>query len=106
MKKIAYRYINFWNDKDLTQLSSLLSPNVVLNDWESNIIGLENVISANKILFENSPNIHASIIDITCVENLCFLQLEIFIAADFAFKVIDVLNFSGEKIIKIDAYRQ
>ena len=106
MEKLARQYINLWNKKDLGSIRSIFSQTIKLIDWESNIKGLGNVIAANKTLFETVPTIEASIIDITCKQNKCYLELEIFINSESQFKVIDVIEVKDGKIDSINAYKQ
>jgi hypothetical protein len=99
-------YFRYWNQRNVVQLRSLFAQNVELNDWEGAWSGCDQVINANKNIFDTFPEINISVTRVIINENtaICFLLVQL--DKSTSLKVIDILTFSDRKIQFIDAYRQ
>lgn len=105
VQQIVNLYFDHFCKKDLQSLSELYAEDVILNEWNSNIfIGKDNVLDANKKLFEEFGQIE---IDVTTsgISNNRSVN-EIIVVLDGAnVKVVDVLTIENNKIKYIMAYR-
>lgn len=103
--EIVNRYFDAFCKKDIDTLSNLYADNVILNEWNSNIfIGKEDVLNANKKLFEEFGQIQ---IEVTAsgITNDKSVNEIIVILDDANVRVVDVLTVHDGKIQYIMAYR-
>lgn len=99
-------YFRYWNQRNIVQLRSLFAQKIKLKDWEGAWSGCDQVIDANKNIFETFPEIKLSVTQIIINENTAICFLLVHLDKSTSLKVIDILNFSDGRIQYIDAYRQ
>ena len=109
--QLLYTYFSLFNKKDLAGLSEIFSDDVTLKDWNISVDGKEQVLSANKTIFEECPDIHVSILDVfqeTPFEDSRFAcEISIKVSETECISVIDIISFNSEnKIKEISAYKQ
>ena len=105
MKELAIQYFEFWNKQDLDGLRSLFAEDVSLKDWDIEVVGLEEVIKANEMIFNELPGIKAEILQLGIEKGVVFAQLAIQLNQSESISVVDVLNIEGNKINSIQAYK-
>ena len=106
MNNLIIKYLELWNNKDLSGLSSIFHRNIVIKDWENHSEGLEEALNANSQIFSDCPDIQAMVTDSSHNGNTAFLQLKIQIDKQQFINVVDVVTIEKGKITKIYAYRQ
>ena len=105
MKELAIQYFEFWNKQDFDGLRSLFAEDVSLKDWDIEVVGLEEVIKANEMIFNELPGIKAEILQLGIEKGVVFAQLAIHLNKSESISVVDVLNIEGNKINSIQAYK-
>ena len=106
LKEVARNYFTVFSMKDLDSLKRFFSQNIVLRDWETNATGFNNVIEANKILFNTVDSIEVSPINIFLDGKVVIGELEITINRKNRIKVVDIITFGDDsKIISIKAFK-
>lgn len=104
-KKIIKNYFKFFNDKNTSKLAGLFDKNVVLKDWNINVIGKKEVVKANKKIFDSNPNIKVKIKKVLFVEKNIFAILDIDLNSKKQIQVIDHITLNKHNLItKIRAY--
>jgi ketosteroid isomerase-like protein len=103
-------YFEAFQNKDLDKLSELYSEFVVLNEWNENkFVGRENVLKANKELFESYNKITIKFIDKANNEDTSFNEIVVELENEDEYLEVDVLDVISldplGKIIEITAYR-
>lgn len=105
-KDIARIYFKAWNLQDLEQLSELFTNDVTLIDWDQNVVGKVEVITATREIFEKFPAIEIEIIDLYDAGKVIIAELRILLNSEASLRVIDLITISNGKILKIDAFKQ
>ena len=62
LENSAMLYFETWNSHNLKNLKMLFNEKCILRDWTLMESGIENVINANKKIFEDVPNIRAEVL--------------------------------------------
>lgn len=107
IKQKASQYFEAWNNHDLETLRQMFANDVELHDWEISVSGLENVISANKKIFDDCPDILVTMKISVCNHNIIFAELVVHLDATETINVVDVIEFDHDLRIKaIRAYKR
>lgn len=104
--EIAEKYFEAWNQKDYQKLSSTLSDDVQLFDWDQKCEGLKAVINATQNIHENLPNIFIEVKNLYNADPLITAELVINLGDGDSLRVVDLLTFQSDKICRIDAFKQ
>ena len=104
--EIAEKYFEAWNQKDYQKLSSTLSDDVQLFDWDQKCEGLKAVVNATQKIHENLPNIDIDVINLYNADPLITAELVINLGDGDSLRVVDLLTFKSDKICRIDAFKQ
>jgi hypothetical protein len=99
-------YFEAFQTKNLEWLNELYSKNIILIDWENNVIGKDNVIKINQSLFKEDFKLQ--VLDIIQSDNQTINNIFIEIPKhNIAIEVIDILTFNYKtfEIEKIRAYK-
>ena len=100
-------YFDAFSDKDLDKLSEVYSEDVVLTDWDIHFEGKNDVLEANKNLFDSLDSINIKVTNIGQNEHNVFAEIDILINDDLLLHVVDVLSFNSDSKIKsIRAYKR
>jgi hypothetical protein len=106
LKEIILNYITAFNNQDLTHLRLLFDEKIHLHDWKINEKGIENVIKANKIIFNKAPNLNVVVDKKFFFEKIAICILKIKIDKQNTIDVVDVIKVNEEgKIISVRAYK-
>lgn len=103
---LAEKYFEAWNQKDYQKLSSTLSDDVQLFDWDQKCEGLKAVVNATKRIHEKLPDIHIEIKNLHNADPLITAELVINLGDGDSLRVVDLLLFKSDKICRIDAFKQ
>lgn len=106
LKELSLIYFDAFSNKDISKLSEIYDDDVHLIDWVIDVSGKDEVLNANKSLFENEFTL-----EVLAIENIhgqsdykTANQIEINIEGQPKLKVLDVITFnSSGKITKIIA---
>lgn len=98
------KYFEAFNNKDLDTLSTLYSNDVRLIDWDIDIEGKEEVLNANKGLFDLDFTLKLN--KTYQIENITFNEITITIGED-VLNIMDVITFNEKfEIENITAYKR
>jgi len=104
--QLVNKYFQLWNAQDAVQFRSLLTDNVSLTDWDLSVSGIDEVVSANENIWANVPDIKIVVLDMAVNANRAYCHIKVSSESeDFELNVIDVLTFDGEKISRVDAFK-
>lgn len=99
-------YFKAWNSHKIEKLALLISPNIILTDWEIKVSGENQFLQQNQIIFDSNPGIIADVKSIFEKKNEVIAVLEISTTnSNDIHHVVDHLKFEDSKIISITAYR-
>jgi hypothetical protein len=104
--EIAKKYFEAWNEKDYQKLSSTLSDDVQLFDWDQKCEGLKAVVNATQKIHENLPDIQIDVINLYNGGSIITAELVINLGDGGSLRVVDLLTFQSDKICRIDAFKQ
>jgi hypothetical protein len=107
--KMFEKYIQAWNNRDTKSLDQMFSMDVFLMDWDVAVQGKESVIGANVQIWESVPDIHIEILSMAFNPKTQKVFGQITVKSEkenLDLKVIDVVKFNNQKIVKVDAYKQ
>lgn len=107
LKEIVKIYFKYFSNKDLQNLENLFSENITLKDWDINVIGKQEVLKANKNIFESVESILVTLSKIYQDKNVVLCEIDILINRKEKLRVIDIIKFDeNNKIKEILAYKQ
>lgn len=105
--QIALLYFQTFCKKDTASLEVLFSDNVILSDWEGNIVGKENVLKFNQNFFNSVNSIRIDIDRVAVGQDTVMAEIKVIIDDVIAGFVVDVLEFDQDNKIKhIRAYKR
>ena len=107
LKDIIKNYFNYFSNKDIEKLKNLFSNNIRLKDWDIDAKGIDNVLDANKKIFDSVDTIVVSPINIYQDNMVLLCEINILINNAEKLNVIDIIKFNKDKkIIEISAFKQ
>lgn len=100
-------YFKYFSDKNINALSEMFSKNVQLKDWNVSANGKDEVISANKNIFDNLNSIKVTPVNFYSNSDTSYaIQILILINGEEELNVIDVIKFNDDGLItSINAYK-
>jgi len=100
-------YFEIFSKKDLSGLKKMFSDNVHLKDWEIEEEGIDNVLKANKNIFDSVNSIQVTPTKIYSDKNVVIAQLTIDINKnEERLHVVDIIEFDNSGMISsIRAYK-
>lgn len=105
--ELAKRYFDFFSKKDIQNLKNFFSEDIILKDWEIEAIGINNVVEANKKIFNSVESIKVIPKNIYQDHLVLICVIDIMINKTEKLKVIDILKFNEKhKIEEISAFKQ
>ena len=106
LKEKVLGYLECFSSKKISSLKDFFSNDIVLRDWEIEAHGIDEVIEANKNIFNNVKNIFVEIKNLYQEENIVIGELEIIINQSESLFVVDIFEFNEKnKIKRIFAYK-
>ena len=105
--ELVKKYFDFFSNKDIQNLKNLFSENVILKDWEIEAKGINEVVEANKKIFNSVESITVIPKNIYQDNFVLICVIEILINKVEKLNVIDILKFNkNKKIEEISAFKQ
>ena len=103
---IAIEYFKDFSSKNIRSLKKHFSEDITLKDWEISAKGINEVIEANKRIFDEVETIEVQPIQIINQGRLIAAQLEITINKTEVIEVVDIFTFNeNNQISSIQAYK-
>ena len=107
LENVARLYFKLFSDKDIVNLKKLFSKNITLRDWELHANGIDDVVKANRDIFNNTKSISVKPKNIYQDGLVAVCEIQILINDIDILNVIDVIKFDkNKKIVNISAYKQ
>lgn len=105
--QIALLYFQTFCKKDTASLEVLFSDNIILKDWEVEIVGKQNVLDFNQRFFNSVSTIRIDVDKVAVGLDTVITEIKIIINNSISIAVVDVLEFDDEnKIKQIRAYKR
>jgi hypothetical protein len=106
LKQLAGQYFETFSRKDLDGLGVMFTGDVTLRDWEINATGIDDVLAANKKIFDSVEYIHVLPLSLYQDGNTIAAELSIVVNGAVHLKVVDIITFNDTgKIVSIKAYK-
>jgi len=106
LKSICLEYFETFSRKDLDSLALMFTGDVVLRDWEINATGIDEVLAANKKIFDSVEYIHVMPLHLYRDANTVVAELSIVVSGAVHLRVVDIITFNDSgKISSIKAYK-
>lgn len=107
MRELVTKYFEDFSNKDLEKLSDIFSDEITLQDWDILAEGKQNVLEANKNIFNSVDTISVNLNQLYIDDNVATCIIEIVINNKETLKVIDIIKIDTDgKIKEISAYKQ
>ena len=107
MRELLTKYFEDFSNKDLEKLSDIFSEEITLQDWDIHAEGKQNVLEANKNIFNSVDTISVNLNQLYIDDNVATCIIEIVINNEETLKVIDIIKIDTDgKIKEISAYKQ
>ena len=107
MRELVTKYFEDFSNKDLEKLSDIFSEEITLQDWDIHAEGKQNVLEANKNIFNSVDTISVNLNQLYIDDNVATCIIEIVINNKETLKVIDIIKIDTDgKIKEISAYKQ
>ena len=104
---LAKKYFDFFSKKDIQNLKNIFSKDIILKDWEIEATGINDVLEANKKIFNSVESIIVTPKNIYKDNFVLICEIDIMINKIEKLKVIDILKFNANhKIEEISAFKQ
>jgi hypothetical protein len=110
MEELTLDYFKSFSNQDIDALTKLFDKNIKLKDWNINVSGVDNVISANKDIYKSVDKINVTPKRMYSDGLTTINEIEIEITVNEKKEIINVLDIiefaKWGKIISINAYKQ
>ena len=105
--ELAKKYFDYFSKKDVQNIKNIFSEDITLKDWEIEATGINDVIQANKKIFNSVESIIVTPKNIYQDNFVLICEIDIIINNTEKLKVIDILKFNENyKIKEISAFKQ
>jgi hypothetical protein len=106
LKQLTKRYFETFSRKDLNGLATMFTGDVTLRDWEISATGIDEVLAANKKIFDSVEYIHVMPLNLYQDNNTVAAELSIVVSGAVHLSVVDIITFNDTgKIVSIKAYK-
>ena len=106
LKSLCLEYFETFSHKDLDELEVMFTGDVTLRDWEISATGIDEVLAANKKIFDSVEYIHVMPLHLYRDTNTVVAELSIVVSGAVHLSVVDVIKFNDAgKISSIRAYK-
>jgi hypothetical protein len=106
LKSICLEYFETFSRKDLDSLALMFTGDVTLRDWEISATGIDEVLAANKKIFDSVEYIHVLPLHLYQDNNTVAAELSIVVSGAIVLRVVDIITFNDTgKIVSIKAYK-
>ena len=105
--ELAKKYFDYFSKKDIQNIKNIFSEDITLKDWEIEATGINDVVEANKKIFNSVESIIVTPKNIYQDNFVLICEIDIIINNTEKLKVIDILKFNKNyKIKEISAFKQ
>lgn len=105
--QIALLYFQTFCKKDVASLEVLFSDNIILADWQGQLVGKENVLNFNQNFFNSVNSIRIDIDRVAVGQDTVMAEIKVIVDDVIVGFVVDVLEFDQDnKIKQIRAYKR
>lgn len=106
VEALTRKFISAYEEKDIAAIAGMFSPDVILRDWNSEVVGYEAAIQEYTNNFRGADTLAIKIHNVLTSGLSAAAVLEIVLDGVETLRVVDVLSFSAEgKIKSIVAYK-
>jgi hypothetical protein len=109
LKDRALEYFTAFSNKELDTLASMFDDHIILRDWEMSASGKTSVVAANKNIFDSVETIIVTPLKLYQDNNTVTAEISIDVydndGETTVLKVVDVIEFVGDKIRSVRAYK-
>jgi hypothetical protein len=106
LKSLCLEYFETFSRKDLDGLGVMFTGDITLRDWEISATGIDEVLAANKKIFDSVEYIHVLPLHLYQDNNTVVAELSIVVSGAVYLSVVDVITFNDSgKIVSIKAYK-
>jgi hypothetical protein len=106
LKSLCLEYFETFSLKDINGLEVMFTGDVTLRDWEISATGIDEVLAANKKIFDSVEYIHVMPLHLYQDTNTVVAELSIVVSGAVHLSVVDVIKFNDAgKISSIRAYK-
>jgi hypothetical protein len=106
IEELTKKVIAAYEQKDITAFARMFSPNVILRDWNTEVVGFEAAIVEFTNNFQAAETLSIKIKKLMVSGFSAAVELEIVINGLQSLRVVDILTFNEEmKILSIVAYK-
>jgi ketosteroid isomerase-like protein len=110
-KEKLEKYFQTFSNQDLDGLSEMFSDDVILVDWDINASGKEEVLEANKKIFQSVETINVVPYFYYVGEEAYAVEIDVIVNAgkesEETIQVVDIISFNEEGLIQsIEAYKR
>ena len=96
MRELVTKYFEDFSNKDLQKLSDIFSEEITLQDWDILAEGKQNVLEANKNIFNSVDTISVNLNELYIDDNVATCIIEIVINNEVTLKVRDIIKIDTE----------
>ena len=105
--ELAKKYFDYFSKKDIQNIKNIFSEDITLKYWEIEATGINDVVEANKKIFNSVESIIVTPKNIYQDNFVLICEIDIIINNTEKLKVIDILKFNKNyKIKEISASKQ
>ena len=106
LKSLCLEYFETFSRKDLGGLEIMFTGDVTLRDWEISATGIDEVLAANKKIFDSVEYIHVMPLHLYQDGNTVAAELSIVVSGAVHLSVVDIITFNDAgKIVSVRAYK-
>lgn len=105
IEQLTRRFLELYAAKDINAISDMFSEDIVLRDWNYEVVGKDAAIIEFTKNFDEAETLHISIKNIYLSELSAAAEIEVTVNG-LILGIVDVITFDAEeKIFSIIAYR-
>lgn len=110
-KEKLEKYFKTFSNQDLDGLSRMFSDDVILVDWDTNVSGKEEVLEANKKIFQSVDTIDVVPYFYYVGDESYAIEIDVIVnvgkETEETIQVVDIISFNEDGLIQsIEAYKR
>ena len=100
----AITYLKYFENKQSSKIKKMLHRDCSLRDWEIDVSGRGNVLTAMQSIFDSVKVLSVNIHNAYESKNTAVIEMDIVIDGN-KIHVVDIIEFMDEQIVSIRAYK-
>ena len=99
LRPLVIQFLKAYQDKDISAIAQMFSDDVLLRDWNLEVIGKQAALAEFSKNFESVKTLAIAVLQVYEASNNVAAEIEILIDGSETLRVVDIVSFNQDKLV-------